>query len=72
MSRIKKVKGVGWGPAVVGNAEWGGVPLYRVLQLAGIPQGAWETRSGGRHVEFVSVDRCKVKQLRFSSAGLFL
>ncbi|GAQ79127.1 sulfite oxidase [Klebsormidium nitens] len=59
MSRLKAVRGVGWGPAAVGNAVWGGVPLSRVLQLAGVSQGAWETHSGGRHVEFVSVDRCK-------------
>lgn len=63
MSRLKAVRGVGWGPAAVGNAVWGGVPLNRVLQLAGVSQGAWETHSGGRHVEFVSVDRCKVRDL---------
>lgn len=61
MSKIKQVRGVGWGPAAVGTAVWGGVPLYRVLQLAGISAGARETHSGGRHVEFVSVDRCKVR-----------
>lgn len=32
-----------------------------VLELVGIPKFTGATKSGGKHVEFVSVDRCKVQ-----------
>ncbi|XP_021713782.1 LOW QUALITY PROTEIN: sulfite oxidase-like [Chenopodium quinoa] len=59
MSKTKKVRGVGWGIAALGNAVWGGAKLADVLELLGVPKLASSTASGGKHVEFVSVDRCK-------------
>ncbi|XP_043724060.1 sulfite oxidase-like isoform X3 [Telopea speciosissima] len=59
MSKVKTVKGVGWDVAAIGNAVWGGARLADVLELVGIPKLAATTPSGGKHVEFTSVDRCK-------------
>ncbi|KAF5740457.1 Sulfite oxidase [Tripterygium wilfordii] len=59
MSQVKKVKGVGWDVSALGNAVWGGAKLADVLELVGIPKLASTTKSGGKHVEFVSVDKCK-------------
>ena len=42
------------------SAVWGGAKLADVLELLGIPKLTSSTGLGGRHVEFVSVDRCKV------------
>lgn len=42
------------------SAVWGGAKLADVLELLGIPKLTASTVLGGRHVEFVSVDRCKV------------
>lgn len=42
------------------SAVWGGAKLADVLELIGIPKLTDVTPSGGKHVEFVSVDRCKV------------
>ena len=39
---------------------WGGAKLADVLELLGVPKLTSSTGLGGRHVEFVSVDRCKV------------
>ena len=36
-----------------------------VLELVGIPYLTSTTKSGGKHVEFVSVDKCKVTNLAF-------
>ena len=41
-------------------ATWGGAKLADVLELVGIPKLSSVTALGGKHVEFVSVDRCKV------------
>lgn len=41
-------------------ATWGGAKLSDVLELVGIPKLSSVTSLGGKHVEFVSVDRCKV------------
>ncbi|XP_034207328.1 sulfite oxidase isoform X3 [Prunus dulcis] len=38
---------------------WGGAKLADVLELVGIPKLTGATKSGGKHVEFVSVDKCK-------------
>ncbi|KAK7380836.1 hypothetical protein VNO78_33355 [Psophocarpus tetragonolobus] len=59
MSKTKVVKGVGWDVSAIGNAIWGGAKLSDVLELVGIPKLASVTQFGGRHVEFVSVDKCK-------------
>ncbi|GKD71257.1 sulfite oxidase [Tanacetum coccineum] len=40
-------------------SNWGGAKLADVLELVGIPKLTSTTPSGGKHVEFVSVDRCK-------------
>lgn len=42
------------------SAVWGGAKLADVLELVGIPYLASITQSGGKHVEFVSIDKCKV------------
>uniref|UniRef100_A0A2P2IVK7 Sulfite oxidase n=1 Tax=Rhizophora mucronata TaxID=61149 RepID=A0A2P2IVK7_RHIMU len=59
MSKMKTVKGVGWDVSAIGNAVWGGAKLADVLELVGIPKLTKTTESGGKHVEFVSIDRCK-------------
>lgn len=59
MSRRRKVKGVGWGAAAIGNGLWGGAKLSDVLKLAGVDHYSNVTPQNGRHVEFVSVDFCK-------------
>ncbi|KAG5040004.1 hypothetical protein JHK82_012152 [Glycine max] len=74
MSKIKTVKGVGWDVSAIGNGSlssgmrrgegmptsiWGGAKLSDVLELVGIPKLTSVTRFGGRHVEFISVDKCK-------------
>lgn len=59
MSKTRTVKGVGWDVSAIGNATWGGAKLSDVLELAGIPNLTRTTPSGGKHVEFVSVDMCK-------------
>jgi hypothetical protein len=42
------------------TAAWGGARLSDVLTLAGVPHCTGVTTLGGRHVEFVSCDVCKV------------
>lgn len=42
------------------SAVWGGAKLADVLKLVGIPYLTSITQSGGKHVEFVSIDKCKV------------
>ncbi|KAL5717606.1 sulfite oxidase [Ranunculus cassubicifolius] len=59
MSKTKTVKGVGWDVSAIGNATWGGAKLSDVLEMVGIPKLTEATPSGGKHVEFVSVDMCK-------------
>jgi sulfite oxidase len=59
MSKVRKVRGVGWDISALGNATWGGAKLSDVLELVGIPKLSSVTSLGGKHVEFVSVDRCK-------------
>lgn len=59
MSKTRKVRGVGWDIAAIGNAVWGGAKLADVLELVGVPKLTTATPGGGKHVEFVSVDRCK-------------
>ncbi|XVF60035.1 hypothetical protein PTKIN_Ptkin08bG0010500 [Pterospermum kingtungense] len=59
MSKTRKVRGVGWDVSALGNAVWGGAKLADVLQLIGIPNLTSSTQSGGKHVEFVSIDKCK-------------
>jgi len=44
-------------------ATWGGAKLSDVLELVGIPKLSSVTSLGGKHVEFVSVDKCKVSVL---------
>lgn len=59
MSKTRPVKGVGWDVAAIGNAVWGGAKLADVLELVGIPKCSRVTLSGQKHVEFVSIDKCK-------------
>ncbi|KAF3669472.1 Sulfite oxidase [Capsicum annuum] len=59
MSKSRTVKGVGWDIAAIGNAVWGGAKLADVLELVGIPYLTSISQSGGKHVEFVSIDKCK-------------
>uniref|UniRef100_A0A7N0V7Z1 Sulfite oxidase n=1 Tax=Kalanchoe fedtschenkoi TaxID=63787 RepID=A0A7N0V7Z1_KALFE len=59
MSKVQKVRGVGWGVSAIGNAVWAGAKLADVLELVGIPILTASTKSGGKHVEFVSIDKCK-------------
>ena len=44
------------------TAVWGGAKLADVLELVGIPKFSYSTQKGGKHVEFVSIDRCKVQR----------
>lgn len=46
---IKPIKGVPWGPAAIGNAEWSGFRLSDVLKTAGLQAGA-------KHVWFEGLD----------------
>ena len=48
------------------SATWGGAKLSDVLQLVGVPYHTEITPSGGKHVEFVSVDQCPVSILNIS------
>ncbi|KAG0559242.1 hypothetical protein M758_10G088200 [Ceratodon purpureus] len=59
MSKVRKVRGVGWGAAAIGTAAWGGAKLSDVLKLAGVDHFSNVTAEKGRHVEFVSCDLCK-------------
>ncbi|KAK4751329.1 hypothetical protein SAY87_004811 [Trapa incisa] len=59
MSKVRTVKGVGWDVSALGNAVWGGAKLADVLELVGVPKFTSVTHSGGKHVEFVSIDQCK-------------
>ncbi|GLT33084.1 hypothetical protein SLA2020_077010 [Shorea laevis] len=59
MSKTRKVRGVGWDVAALGNAVWTGAKLADVLELVGIPKLTSTTQTGGKHVEFVSIDKCK-------------
>ncbi|XP_027186022.1 sulfite oxidase-like isoform X4 [Cicer arietinum] len=59
MSKIKTVKGVGWGVSAIANAVWGGAKLSDVLELVGIAKLTSTAKFGGKHVEFVSIDQCK-------------
>ncbi|GAV64276.1 Oxidored_molyb domain-containing protein/Mo-co_dimer domain-containing protein [Cephalotus follicularis] len=59
MSKARAVRGVGWDVSAIGNAVWAGAKLADVLELVGIPKLTRITQSGGKHVEFVSVDKCK-------------
>lgn len=47
-------------------AIWGGAKLADVLELIGIPKFSRVSPLGGKHVEFVSIDRCKVNYLCLS------
>ncbi|CAI5953610.1 unnamed protein product [Closterium sp. NIES-64] len=58
MSTRRKVKGVGWSQAAIGNATWTGVRVSHVLELAGVAPRSTRTSAGGKHVEFASVDVC--------------
>nr|KJB11668.1 hypothetical protein B456_001G270800 [Gossypium raimondii] len=61
MSITRKVKGVGWNVSAIGNAVWGGAKLADILELIGVPKLTSSTQSGGKHIEFVSIDKCEVE-----------
>ena len=48
---VKPVRGLNWGQAAIGNAEWAGVRLKDVLQLAGV-----EVSPPFEHVHFEGLD----------------
>lgn len=52
MSKIKPVKGLNWGQAAIGNAEWSGPRLYDVLVGAGLKPD----HKGVFHVQFEGLD----------------
>ncbi|KAA3459452.1 Sulfite oxidase [Gossypium australe] len=62
MSITRKVKGVGWDVSAIGNAVWGGAKLADILELLGVPKLTSSTQSGGKHIEFVSIDKCQVEE----------
>ena len=47
------------------SAVWGGAKLTDVLELIGVPKLTSVTPLGGKHIEFVSIDKCKVILLAF-------
>ncbi|PIN02014.1 Sulfite oxidase, molybdopterin-binding component [Handroanthus impetiginosus] len=47
------------GHSAIGNAVWGGARFADVLELVRILNFSHISQSGGKHVEFVSIDRCK-------------
>ncbi|KAF3327694.1 sulfite oxidase [Carex littledalei] len=59
MSQQLNVRGVGWDVSAIGNAIWGGAKLSDVLELVGVSKSTSVTSSGGKHVEFISIDKCK-------------
>ncbi|KAJ3688592.1 hypothetical protein LUZ61_017756 [Rhynchospora tenuis] len=59
MSQQLKVRGVGWDISALGNAVWGGAKLSDVLELVGVSKFTSVTSAGGKHVEFISIDKCK-------------
>jgi hypothetical protein len=63
MSQQLEVRGVGWDISAIGNAIWGGAKLSDVLELVGVSKFTSVTSSGGKHVEFTSIDKCKVSSL---------
>lgn len=46
-------------------AIWGGVRLADILKMQGIPYRTLETDTGGRFVEFISVDYMKVHKMKY-------
>jgi len=58
MSQQLEVRGVGWDISAIGNAIWGGAKLSDVLELVGVSKSTSVTSSGGKHVEFISIDKC--------------
>ncbi|XP_039283083.1 sulfite oxidase, mitochondrial, partial [Nilaparvata lugens] len=52
MSKIKKVKGLDWGTAAIGNATFSGARLYDVLRAAGLK----EDEIKAQHVQFEGLD----------------
>lgn len=51
MSKVKPVKGLNWGHAVIGNASWSGVKLRDLLLHLGLSED-----SGAHHVQFEGLD----------------
>lgn len=49
---------------IILSAVWGGAKLSDVLELVGIPKLTSTTDFRGKHVEFVSIDQCKVMATR--------
>ena len=55
MSKIKEVRGVGWGLAAISNASWSGALLRDILLAAGVR----EDYGGSVHVSFLGMDTVK-------------
>lgn len=52
MTKVKGVKGLSWGQAAIGNANWSGARLCDVLKDLGIEDG----KTDARHVQFEGLD----------------
>ncbi|XP_044257778.1 sulfite oxidase [Tribolium madens] len=52
MTKVKPVKGLGWGAAAIGNATWTGVRLRDILAMAGVD----EDNTTYKHVQFEGID----------------
>lgn len=57
---------------IVTTAVWAGAKLADVLELIGVPKCSRVTSSGGKHVEFVSIDKCKVLNNIICSASFVI
>ena len=53
MVKLKSVKGLNWGSAAIGNAEWSGVPLSDLLKSSGIDLEG----SDKKHLLFEGMDK---------------
>ncbi|GFR15694.1 probable sulfite oxidase, mitochondrial, partial [Trichonephila clavata] len=52
LNEVKEVKGLNWGSAAIGNAEWSGALLYDVLKYAGVDFNDPKIQ----HVQFEGLD----------------
>jgi sulfite oxidase len=61
--RLKPIPAeISWDAGVIGNAEWGGVPLREVLYAAGLKEGA-------HHASFIGLDEVEHNRARIEFGG---
>ncbi|KAJ1927662.1 hypothetical protein IWQ60_002718 [Tieghemiomyces parasiticus] len=58
LNRVKKVKGVIWGPGTISNAVWSGVFLREVLAASGVPTDPTHPMAQTWHVDFSAYGLC--------------